>query len=271
MTDILLPFYVYLHRKASDGTVFYVGKGRENRFKSLKDRNKYWRHTEAKHGFVPEIIARFETDAEAIAYEILTIKAQRQAGAQLVNMTDGGEGHAGYKPTPEALAKRSAAMMGRVVSQETREKIRAGHLGKVVRPETREKLRAANLGKIHSAETRAKVSEAGRGRVVSAKTREKISATNKAFWHTDEAKAAQGARCTAAQARPEVRAKMRMVMERISKPIRCVETGEIFPSMTLAAEWIKVTLNPKASGGNIGLAARGKIKHAYGYHWELVR
>lgn len=37
-------FYVYLHSRATDGKVFYVGKGSEYRYKS-KQRNNYWRRT----------------------------------------------------------------------------------------------------------------------------------------------------------------------------------------------------------------------------------
>lgn len=51
----------------------------------------------------------------------------------------------------------------------------------------------------------------------------------------------------------------------LPKPVRCVETGELFPSVTIAS-FCKKLKNPIC----ISNAINGKRKTAGGYHWELV-
>jgi hypothetical protein len=50
----------------------------------------------------------------------------------------------------------------KMLSPETREKIRQANLGKTMSPETREKLRQTQLGRTPSLETRRKISESKR-------------------------------------------------------------------------------------------------------------
>ena len=65
------------------------------------------------------------------------------------------------------------------------------------------------------------------------------------------------------------------------KKVRCVETGEVFNSLTEAGRWIgqfypRSMLGPKCQGeashSNVGKAASGwrGIDKAGGYHWELI-
>ena len=65
------------------------------------------------------------------------------------------------------------------------------------------------------------------------------------------------------------------------KKVRCVETGEVFNSLTEAGRWIgqfypRSRLGPKCQGeashSNVGKAASGwrGIDKAGGYHWELI-
>ena len=49
-----MDYYVYLHRRASDNTVFYVGKGSGRRAWSRK-RTIHWKRVVAKHGLIVEI------------------------------------------------------------------------------------------------------------------------------------------------------------------------------------------------------------------------
>lgn len=49
-------YYVYLHRRATDNKVFYVGKGKGKRAFDNSSRNDYWQNTVNKHGLTVEII-----------------------------------------------------------------------------------------------------------------------------------------------------------------------------------------------------------------------
>jgi hypothetical protein len=99
--------YVYVHRRASDGRVFYVGKGSHpDRAHSSKRRNSHWQAVVAKHGLVVEVALHFETDALAQQCERDLIAWYGRAA--LTNMTDGGDGCFGLVPSAETRAKLSA-------------------------------------------------------------------------------------------------------------------------------------------------------------------
>ncbi len=60
------------------------------------------------------------SDANALQAEVEWISIMRASGNDLCNLTDGGEGGSGYKPTPEILRRQSQALMGHSVSHEFR-------------------------------------------------------------------------------------------------------------------------------------------------------
>ena len=70
------------------------------------------------------------------------------------NMTVGGDGVIGRKHTPEARAKISKNLRGRIVSEQTREKIRQTRLGKRQTAEAREKVRLAVHDRLAKADFR---------------------------------------------------------------------------------------------------------------------
>ena len=68
-------YYVYLHRKATDGEVFYVGKGKNLRASSYKSRSTFWKSVVAKYGYYIEIVETglqewyaFELEKDLISY-----------------------------------------------------------------------------------------------------------------------------------------------------------------------------------------------------------
>ena len=63
------------------------------------------------------------------------------------NMTAGGDGSRGWKPSAETLAKRSAKLRGIKRSERHRQRLREANLGKKATEETRQKLRESHLGK----------------------------------------------------------------------------------------------------------------------------
>ena len=160
-------FYVYVHMKATDDSVFYVGKGCKYRYTTKQGRNQYWNRIVNKHGFVAEIIKDGLSFQEANAYEIQLIKELRDQGCQLCNMTDGGEGCLGVKKTPEQKAAISLKNKGKKRSDKTKAKMLGNKnaLGTKRSPEVKAKMSASkkgtnNLqGRFVSEETRNKTRE----------------------------------------------------------------------------------------------------------------
>jgi len=109
-------YYVYIHKKADTGEVFYVGKGTVRKRRKSVDyerancaskRNGYWANTVNKHGLVVEIVASFISDKDSQRFEIKLIAEYGRD--KLVNMTNGGDGSAGLVYSNELRKKRSVA------------------------------------------------------------------------------------------------------------------------------------------------------------------
>lgn len=171
-------FYVYVHMKATDDAVFYVGKGLKYRYTTKQGRNQYWNRIVAKHGFVAEIVKSGLSFDEANAYEIELIKQLKDQGCVLCNLTEGGEGCLGVKKTDQQKAAISAKNKGRKWSEESKAKMKGNRnsVGRIASPEVRAKISAAKKGNNNI-----------QGRPVSEETRNKIRETRK---KTEEAKKA---------------------------------------------------------------------------------
>lgn len=91
--------------------------------------------------------------------------------------------HRGSKHTPEAKAKISAAHKGKTLSPEHKAKIGAASRTRKHTPETREKIAASQRGCKHSDDRRAKNAAVHMGHAVSDETRAKIAA---AKWKGDD-------------------------------------------------------------------------------------
>ena len=89
-------YYVYVHKRASDGQPFYYGRGKDRRAWEPY-RNPWHANIVAKHGVIVEILQTGLTRDEGSALEKQLIKAAKEAGGKLCNMTDGGEHLAGCK------------------------------------------------------------------------------------------------------------------------------------------------------------------------------
>jgi len=216
-------YFVYTHSKPN-GDIFYVGKADHNRVKHV-NRKSNPRHCNIvnKHGKENIVIKSMLCRSEQHAFdlEVKLIKALRDGGADLCNVTDGGSGASGWNPpqwwrdnqaarmrnfkhTPETLAKISAANKGKVLSAETRAKVSLGlknmspeNRAKVTasfakRPppssETKFKMSKSQQGRKHSADTLKKMSESQIGRVFSPSHREKLRIANLGKSLTEETK-----------------------------------------------------------------------------------
>lgn len=99
-------YYVYVHRRADDARIFYVGKGSHpDRATERSSRNRHWQAIVAKHGLTVELVAHFETDALSQQMERDLIAWYGREN--LANMTDGGDGCAGIIPSKETREKLS--------------------------------------------------------------------------------------------------------------------------------------------------------------------
>lgn len=165
-------FYVYLHRKASDNSIFYVGKGKGFRAYRTSGRSDYWNKKFNKHGLIVEILFKDLIESEAFRLEIETIKNLKESGENIINLTNGGEGMSGHKMSNESLVKMSLAQknqkpwsdearkkmsdrvsgegcywFGRKLSEEHRKKISVKHIGKKVSQDVIDKIKKTLTGK----------------------------------------------------------------------------------------------------------------------------
>ena len=97
-------YYTYVHRRASDNLIFYVGKGQKRRAWSIKGRNTHWHNSVKKHGIIVEIFNLFDNEKDAFADEIKLISVL-SSFMPLTNQTSGGEGVSGYKYSLEQIEK----------------------------------------------------------------------------------------------------------------------------------------------------------------------
>ena len=85
---------VYLHRKLTDNSVFYVGMGNKNRPHSL-NRTEFWHKTVEKYGLFVDVVktGMSNEDALELEMELISYYGRRDLGTgNLVNLTVGGEG-----------------------------------------------------------------------------------------------------------------------------------------------------------------------------------
>lgn len=167
----MTQFYAYLWLR-SDGTPYYAGKG-------------CGRRAYIRHGcfFPPSDKSRIvmipcATEAEAFAREVELIDLYRRKDTGegcLRNLTDGGEGIAGYHHANAAKARMSVAKLGNKHtfglkrSAKERAIVSARMAGRSVSKEIRAKSSISHKGKSNHCE----------GRIVSAETRQKISTSLK--------------------------------------------------------------------------------------------
>lgn len=105
-------FYVYVHKRP-DGSIFYVGKGKDRRAWAKKDRNPHWRNVVDKYGtYDVEIVKQSLTEQESFEYEAELVK--RIGIDNLTNQTLGGISTTGYRHTEETRKLQSEIMKQRL-------------------------------------------------------------------------------------------------------------------------------------------------------------
>lgn len=212
-TDV--HYDIYTLSEPDTGLVRYVGltsdyKGRMRaHFKCTKRyRVNDWIKSVKKKGLLPvhEIIDTANGLEEARKKEIEYVKLFKSVGAILTNLTAGGEGTKGYKPSEETRRKISEAVKGFKHTEEAKRKISEASkrfmTGRKIPKESIEKMANAlkgkpswNKGKKASEEIRKKLSEVRKSKLESGEikvwnkdTKGKQTAWNKGNSKYDEAK-----------------------------------------------------------------------------------
>lgn len=111
-------FYVYIHRRADNGQVFYIGKGRLRRSNNKSLRSIHWKRTVAKYGYWIEKPQQNMTEENALLLEMWLIARYLHLGYKLCNKTLGGDGCLGMKLTEESRKKCGIKNIGRKWSDE---------------------------------------------------------------------------------------------------------------------------------------------------------
>jgi hypothetical protein len=105
-------YYTYLH-STSDGSVFYVGKGREERAYTKHDRSVAWKeHVKKSQGYAVSILADWPKEEEAFEHEKFLISCFKDMGHNLLNLTSGGKGPNDYCQTKELREHKRQLMTG---------------------------------------------------------------------------------------------------------------------------------------------------------------
>lgn len=281
-------FYVYIHKKATTGDIFYVGKGSGKRYCDTKSRGKFWRDIVKKHGFVVEFVEvglqewyAFELESSLIS---LYGRLDDKTGC-LANLTDGGEGSSGWMQDEKEKIRKSLAASAFMSKQENKKAFGDASKNRWKNPAYREKMSAV------FAENKNNKEKA-----------ERISEIRKAYWASDNYKKRVGARIsegllavsqklseihTEVQNRPEMKelrskqSKDRwidedyrsMVISRLprgslhhaARPVVNLTTGEKFCTVSDAARKYGVQV------ANLQKVLKGERSHTGGYSWAYQK
>jgi hypothetical protein len=160
---------VYLHRKETDNSIFYVGMGNLKRA-YCKQRPDWWKRVVKKYGCIVEIYKDGLTQEEAFQIEIELIEKYGRIdlkNGQLINQTKGGITIEGMSDI--ILKKRSKSLKSVVRTEEWKKKISNALKGKVKSKEWRDKISKTLTGSKLSESTKAKMRLSNKSKILTAK------------------------------------------------------------------------------------------------------
>jgi hypothetical protein len=226
---MLRPWEIYSLSDPRTGEIRYIGitfRGRQRYNEHLsraatggRTHRDCWVRSLASEGLRPAYSVLEVGNGEGWQERERSWIAKHREDGRLTNRTDGGEGLPGYVPSPELRRKWSKARRG-VPYRPWR---KPPMLGRRQSPEAREKIRQAGTGRTHSEATRARLSARRKGRPLPTWQREMLAASHRGKPLTEAHRQKIAATTTN------------------RKPVRCVESGQIFPSITAASRALGVT------------------------------
>lgn len=172
-------YYVYIYWRLDTNEVFYVGKGKDRRWKSLKRKNKHFMNIINKHPIAVEIIKDNLTEQEAFYWEEKIIETlvfeygysidipnnrSKEKGMHLVNCTWGGEGTSGMNPYDMVNEEKKEDWKKKI--GKASKLIWEDEYYKEVRKLTNSGENNPMYGKHHSEESKKKMSEARKGKYI---------------------------------------------------------------------------------------------------------
>ena len=276
-------YYVYGYLRLDTNTYFYIGKGKNNRYKRLDNRNQHFMNILNKEECAVEILYDNLTEEEAFKLEKETIEDlvfnegysidiknyndNVTNKNHLVNCTWGGEGTSGLslKQSEETIAKRVKKNKGQKRKEFQKENLRNGRIKYLnEHPEERERLKKGiRKGCVTSEDTKKKLSEVKKGKKHTPEQIEKIkSGMNKM---SEEQKSILNFKRVYAT----------------GTHIYCIELDKKFPSLNKSVKYIKENYDILFNKHSLSKCLKGEFKHDwYGkieingvltkLHWKYI-
>lgn len=266
MADTQNKFYIYAHRRVTDGSVFYIGKGSGNRCMVKNGRSKHWHNIVNKHGLSIEILKSDLSLIDSLICEREMIKYFKDNGAILCNQTNGGDSYPGFVINDETKYKFRIAKLGKKQSPEHAKKSAMARLGKKNNPESTEKTISLKRKKIISSEGICFLSSCDAARHLTETLNKKCHQGIISMCATGKRNNAYGITWSYETSKtPEFKPTKKQEKEVIN-----ITRNMKFKSVAEACEWIKETRG-SAQHQCISLAARsGGSIIAYGSYWKYT-
>lgn len=255
-------YYVYLHKRRSNGEIFYIGKGKGNRCFIKYGRNLHWKNIVNNEGYIIEIYKSNLSEQESLDIEVKLISIYKP----ICNFTNGGDGFCGFK-----------------INDVTKEKFRAAKLGKKQSPDHAAKSRVARLGKKNTINHTEKV--------ISLKRKKIINSDGEIFNSANEAarvmslrlnkKCSQGniSECARGNRSNSYNLTWSYDISKIpkfnetaynTKKVLLIDDCIVFNSVQEAKKYI-ASIRGYANNQCISESARSNgVKTAYGLHWKYI-
>ena len=192
-----------------------------------------------------EILFKKLTKEQACKKEIELITLYDSTNKQKgYNVSSGGEGTVGVKPTIESKEKNRIAHLGKKASLETRKKISESNRGK--------------HNKKRNEEQKRKISEATKKAMQNPELRKRLSETHSGKNHRNYGKHLSD------ETKKKISESKKGKRGGFSKKVICIETNKIYESIGLASK------DTKADKYGIGQVCLGKRKSAGGLHLKYI-